>query len=117
MGDVFDDEWQKMCAEALPHAKEQGKVFHSIRHWCNNEMKQAKVTVKFKRDVFGQSNGADVNSGRYSDPASLALMSPPRLSSLAIPNPAAAPGLLPDLRCPRDDLRYRCFVSTSSHLP
>jgi hypothetical protein len=45
MGDVFDDEWQKMRPEALPHAKEQGKVFHSIRHWCNNEMKQPKVKV------------------------------------------------------------------------
>lgn len=45
MGDVFDNEWQKMREAALPQAKEQAKVFHSIRHWCNSEMKQAKVTV------------------------------------------------------------------------
>lgn len=84
MGDVFDNEWQKMRAAALPHAKEEGKVFNSIRHWCNNEMKQAKVTVEIRRDVIGHSNGADVNSGRYSDPASLALMSE-ALATLPLP--------------------------------
>jgi hypothetical protein len=33
------------------------------------------------------------------------------------PTPPPFPGLRPDLRCQRDDLRNRCFVSTSSHLP
>ena len=40
MGDVFNDDWQKMKELALPLAKAEGKVFHSFRHWCNNEMKQ-----------------------------------------------------------------------------
>ena len=75
MGDVFDNEWQKLRTAALPNAKDEGKVFHSFRHWLNNEMKQADVSLEIRRDIIGHSNGADVNSGRYADAASLALMS------------------------------------------
>lgn len=75
MGDVFDNDWQKMRVAALPKAKEEGKVFHSFRHWLNNEMKQAGVAAEIRRDIIGHSNGADVNSGRYADAASLSLMS------------------------------------------
>jgi len=41
MGDVFDDSWQEIRDAALPNAKAERKVFRSLRHWCNNEMKQA----------------------------------------------------------------------------
>jgi hypothetical protein len=75
MGDVFDNDWQKLRTAALPNAKEEGKVFHSFRHWLNNEMKQAGVAAEIRRDIIGHSNGADVNSGRYADAASLSLMS------------------------------------------
>jgi hypothetical protein len=75
MGDVFDNEWQKLRTAALPNAEDEGKVFHSFRHWLNNGMKQAGVSLEIRRDVIGHSNGADVNSGRYADAASLALMS------------------------------------------
>jgi len=73
MGDVFDDSWQKMRAAALPAAKEEGKVLHSFRHWCNNEMKQASVHSEIRRDILGHSNG-DVNEGRYTDSARLLVM-------------------------------------------
>ncbi|WP_281978403.1 hypothetical protein [Pseudorhizobium flavum] len=73
MGDVFDDSWQKMRAAALPAAKEEGKVLHSFRHWCNNEMKQAGVHSEIRRDILGHSNG-DVNEGRYTDSARLLVM-------------------------------------------
>jgi integrase len=84
MGDVFDNDWQKMRAAALPKAPEEGKVFHSFRHWLNNEMKQAGVAAEIRRDIIGHSNGADVNSGRYADAASLALMSK-ALDTVALP--------------------------------
>lgn len=84
MGDVFDDAWQEIRQAALPHAKKEGKVFHSIRHWCNNAMKQGRVSVEIRRDIVGHSNGSDVNSGRYSDPASLLVMSE-ALSTLPLP--------------------------------
>lgn len=84
MGDVFDDMWQAMRADALPNAKQEGKVLHSFRHWCNNEMKQAGVSLEIRRDVIGHSNGDDVNSGRYSEIASLRLMSG-ALATLPVP--------------------------------
>jgi len=73
MGDVFDDDWQKIRAAALPNAKEEGKVFHSIRHWCNNEMKQAGVAAEYRKDILGHKNG-DVNEGRYAEVARLRVM-------------------------------------------
>ena len=73
MGDVFDDSWQKIRAAALPQAKEEGKVLHSLRHWCNNEMKQAGVQAEIRKDILGHSNEG-VNEGRYTDPARLRVM-------------------------------------------
>ncbi|MBL0370886.1 site-specific integrase [Rhizobium sp. KVB221] len=86
MGDVFSDEWEKMRSAALPNAKAEGKVLHSIRHWCNNAMKQAGVSLEVRRDIIGHSNGDDVNAGRYSDPASLELMA---LSLTTLPTPTS----------------------------
>lgn len=73
MGDVFDDTWQAMRTAALPKAKEEGKVLHSLRHWCNNEMKQAGVHAEIRKDILGHTND-DVNEGRYSDAARLRVM-------------------------------------------
>jgi integrase len=73
MGDVFNDDWQKMKEAALPRAKEQRKVFHSFRHWCNNEMKQAGVGSEIRKDILGHLND-DVNEGTYSQVARLRLM-------------------------------------------
>lgn len=84
MGDVFDYEWQIMRDQALPKAKEEGKVFHSFRHWCNNEMKQAGVPSEIRKDILGHSN-RDVNEGTYSDAARLRLM---RDALLKLPAPS-----------------------------
>ncbi|MDH4442659.1 MAG: site-specific integrase [Rhizobium sp.] len=73
MGDVFDDSWQKMRAAALPNAKDEGKVLHSLRHWCNNEMKQRGIRSETRKDILGHTNG-DMNEGRYTDPAQLQVM-------------------------------------------
>lgn len=74
MGDVFDDQWQKMRALALPLAKEEGKVLHSLRHWCNDAMKQKLVSSEIRRDILGHGTG-DMNEGRYANPAMIAVMS------------------------------------------
>lgn len=89
MGDVFDDAWQKVRAAALPEAKEQGKVLHSIRHWFNNEMKQAGVHSEIRRDILGHSNG-DVNEGRYTDSARLLVMAN-AMSTLPVPTARLLP--------------------------
>ncbi|MGV1899319.1 DUF6538 domain-containing protein [Agrobacterium sp. 22-3674b3] len=73
LGDVFDEAWQDMRASALPSAKEEGKVLHSLRHWCNNEMKQTGIAAEIRKDILGHSN-SDTNEGRYSSPARLRLM-------------------------------------------
>ena len=84
MGDVFDDSWQRMRAAALPDAKEEGKVLHSLRHWCNNEMKQEGILPEIRRDILGHSN-EDMNEGRYTDPARLRVMAR-ALSVLPLPS-------------------------------
>lgn len=60
---------------ALPQAKEEGEgeVFHSFRHWCNNEMKQEGVGSEIRKDILGHVN-KDVNEGTYSQVARLRLM-------------------------------------------
>ncbi|MCZ4290807.1 site-specific integrase [Hoeflea alexandrii] len=73
MGDVFHDDWRKMKEAALPKAKEERKVFHSFRHWCNNEMKQAGVGSEIRKDILGHVN-KDVNEGTYTEVAHLKLM-------------------------------------------
>ncbi|MDP2118538.1 MAG: site-specific integrase [Hoeflea sp.] len=73
MGDVFDGSWQKIRSAALPNAMEEAKVFHSLRHWCNNEMKQAGVQAEIRKDLLGHTNGG-VNEGRYTDIARLRVM-------------------------------------------
>lgn len=73
LGDVFDVSWQKIRAAALPNAKEERKVLHSMRHWCNNEMKQSLIFAEIRRDIMGHTTG-DVNEGRYSDPERLKVM-------------------------------------------
>ncbi|CUX29335.1 MULTISPECIES: site-specific integrase [Rhizobium/Agrobacterium group] len=83
MGDVFDDSWQKIRAAALPRAKEEGKVLHSLRHWCNDEMKQAGTQAEIRKDILGHSNEG-VNEGRYTNPARLRVMAD-ALSTLPLP--------------------------------
>jgi len=73
MGDVFDEAWQDMRVAAIPSAKEDGKVLHSLRHWCNNEMKQVGVAAEIRKDILGHTND-DTNEGRYSDAARLRVM-------------------------------------------
>ena len=85
MGDVFNDDWQKMKELALPNAKEEGKVFHSFRHWCNNEMKQEGVGAEIRKDILGHVN-KDVNEGTYSQIARLRLM---EKSLMKLPRPSS----------------------------
>ncbi len=85
MGDVFDQSWQEMRLAAIPSAKEDGKVLHSLRHWCNNEMKQAGVAAEIRKDILGHTNG-DTNEGRYSDVARLRVMA---IALAQLPQPSA----------------------------
>lgn len=72
-GDIFNKSWQKIRAASLPNAKAEKKVFHSFRHWCNNEMKQSGVSAEIRKDFLGHNNSG-VNEGRYTETARLGLM-------------------------------------------
>lgn len=89
MGNVFEMSWQKMRSAAWPDAKKEGKVLHSLRHWCNNEMKQAGVPSEIRKDILGHANDG-INEGRYSDAARLPVMAK---ALDGLPCPTA--GLLP----------------------
>jgi integrase len=103
MGDVFNDDWQKMKEAALPQAKEQRKVFHSFRHWCNNEMKQAGVGSEIRKDILGHLND-DVNEGTYSQVARLRLMEA-ALAKLPTPTSGIQPA------------KIRLLLQVVSHTP
>lgn len=83
MGDVFDVGWQKLRAAALQMPNKNAKVFHSLRHWCNNEMKQAGVASEIRKDILGYTNG-DLNEGWYAETSRLHLMAD-ALNKLPVP--------------------------------
>lgn len=89
LGDVFYDDWVQLRDAALPDARKEGKVFHSLRHWCNNEMKQALVFSEIRRDILGHAN-SDMNEGRYSSVARLKVMEE-ALAKLPLPTAGLKP--------------------------
>lgn len=90
-GDVFDKSWQKIRAASLPNAKVENKVFHSFRHWCNNEMKQGGVPAEVRKDLLGHTNSG-VNEGRYTEAARLGVMAD---AVQRLPTPSGSMRLFP----------------------
>lgn len=89
MGDVFDDDWRMLRDAALPKPVSGPKVFHSIRHWCVNALKQAGVPTETREDIAGHKTRGE-NAARYSDAACLRLMAE-ALERLPTPSAALRP--------------------------
>lgn len=103
MGDVFDDDWREIKKMALPNAEVEKKVFHSFRHWCVNEMKQAEVQEEIRKDIVGHK-GNGVHGARYSDAARLHVM-------------AKALATLPQPSCHIEPRPIELLASVVSHRP
>ena len=68
----------------LPEASEAGLVLHSIRHWGNQALSDAKVALEWRRDIMGHGGVAETDE-RYRDETRLknklsALMKLPKVT-------------------------------------
>jgi integrase len=66
LGDQFHDLWSPLLQRQIPNASETGKVFHSLRHWGNQALSDAKVSLEWRRDIMGHGGVAETDE-RYRD--------------------------------------------------
>jgi integrase len=66
LGDQFHDLWSPLLTRQIPGASEAGKVLHSIRHWGNQALSDAKVALEWRRDIMGHGGVAETDE-RYRD--------------------------------------------------
>ncbi|WP_311925023.1 site-specific integrase [Microvirga sp. 3-52] len=71
LGDQLHDGWAPALARALPTASGEGKTFHSIRHFGNDALIDAKVMLEWRQDIMGHS-GVSETDERYRDETRLA---------------------------------------------
>jgi integrase len=71
LGDQLHDDWAPALARALPDASGQGKTFHSIRHFGNDALIDAKVMLEWRQDIMGHG-GVSETDERYRDETRLA---------------------------------------------
>ena len=66
LGDQFQDVWEPVLATAVPNAEAERKVFHSIRHFGNNSLVDAKIMLEWRQDIMGHG-GRNESEERYRD--------------------------------------------------
>jgi len=99
LGNAFDRGWSRILKQALPDASERKLVFHSFRHFGNNELLRKKVMPEWRQDILGQGGESEAEE-RYREAIPLPLM----LSALRkIPNVTA--GIQPATIILRNDVR------------
>jgi len=64
LSNLFDKRWTVVLDEAVPSAREEGKTFHSFRHFGNTEMIRRLVLDPIRESMLGHE-GATVNSRNY----------------------------------------------------
>ncbi|MBI1689673.1 tyrosine-type recombinase/integrase [Methylorubrum sp. DB1722] len=64
LSNLFDKRWTVVLDEAVPSAREEGKTFHSFRHFGNTEMIRQLVLDPIRESMLGHE-GATVNSRNY----------------------------------------------------
>jgi integrase len=84
LGDQFHALWSPLLKRQLPEASEAGIVLHSIRHWGNQSLSDAKVALEWRRDIMGHGGVAETDE-RYRDDTRLknklsALMKLPKVT-------------------------------------
>ena len=73
LGNAFDRGWNRILKQALPDARERKLVFHSFRHFGNNELLRQEVMVEWRQDLLGQGGESEAEE-RYREAISLDLM-------------------------------------------
>jgi integrase len=71
LGDQLHDDWAPVLARALPAASGEGKTFHSIRHFGNDALIDAKVMLEWRQDIMGHGGFSETDE-RYRDETRLA---------------------------------------------
>ncbi len=71
LGDQLHDGWAPAVTRALPTASGEGKTFHSIRHFGNDALIDAKVMLEWRQDIMGHG-GVSETDERYRDETRLA---------------------------------------------
>jgi len=73
LGNAFDRGWNRILKQALPDARERKLVFHSLRHFGNNELLRQEVMPEWRQDILGQGGESEAEE-RYREAISLDLM-------------------------------------------
>jgi hypothetical protein len=66
LGDQLHDKWAPALARAVPTASSEGKTFHSIRHFGNDSLIDAKVMLEWRQDIMGHGGSGETDE-RYRD--------------------------------------------------
>ena len=66
LGDQFQDLWSPILSKAVPDAETTGKVFHSIRHFGNDALVDARVMIEWRQDIMGHGGRSETEE-RYRD--------------------------------------------------
>ncbi|WP_316168236.1 MULTISPECIES: hypothetical protein [unclassified Bradyrhizobium] len=91
LGDQFQDLWAPVLATAVPDAETTGKVFHSIRHFGNDALVDARVMIEWRQDILGHGGRSEAEE-RYRDATRLkrkltALKKLPNITSSLLAHP------------------------------
>lgn len=91
LGDQFHDLWAPVLATAVPDAEATGKVFHSIRHFGNDALVDARVMIEWRQDILGHGGRSEAEE-RYRDATRLkrkltALKKLPNITSNLVAHP------------------------------
>jgi hypothetical protein len=91
LGDQFQDLWSPILSKAVPDAETTGKVFHSIRHFGNDALVDARVMIEWRQDIMGHGGRSEAEE-RYRDATRLrrkmsALKKLPQMTSDLVAHP------------------------------
>ena len=64
LGNQFHREWLPLLTHTAPAAVEEGKVFHSIRHFGNQQLVEAAVIPDWRQDIMGHKGKSEAEE-RY----------------------------------------------------
>lgn len=70
LGNQFHRDWLPLLTHTAPVAVEEGKVFHSIRHFGNQQLVEAAVISDWRQDIMGHKGKSEAEE-RYRDDVAL----------------------------------------------
>lgn len=70
LGNQFHRDWLPLLTHTAPAAVKAGKVFHSIRHFGNQQLVEAGVIPDWRQDIMGHKGTSEVEE-RYRDDVAL----------------------------------------------